>query len=81
MMICMQNKKTEGQKARKGNTMSDAYSVRGLKTIDAIRKKQGLPTLAEERRENQIKEVMKDFNQSREWACWFLGIEDTKKGD
>ena len=62
--------------------MTNAYSIRGLKAIDAIRKAQGLPTLAEERREEQIKGVMKDFNQSREWACWFLGIKDdsTEKG-
>lgn len=59
--------------------MANAYSVNGLKTIDEIRKKQGLPTMAEERREEQILGVMKDFNVTREWACWFLNIKDTGK--
>lgn len=52
----------------------DAYSVQGLKTIDIIRKQQGLPTLAEERREEQIQGVMRDFNLTREKAMWFLNI-------
>lgn len=55
--------------------MIDAYSAKGLALIDKARKANGLPTLAEERRENQIKGVMKDFGFSREEAKWFLGIK------
>lgn len=55
------------------NTNStNAYSAHGLYLIDLARKANGLPTLAEERREEQIKSVMKDFNMTREEAIEFL---------
>ena len=52
-----------------------AYSAHGLYLIDQARKANGLPTLAEERKEEQIKGVMKDFDMTRDEAKWFLGYK------